>query len=142
MAASEKDRFRAFAEFLAGFGVTVKKLGRSESMYRLVLDGPYEKLPDYTRACMRTLEEPDGFCAYIKVKQIERAMTAPPASRASWTRRKERINGEIVESTVARTRVPGIAYNGQFLLGNDPRCGVVDFNSKAGDYAKRAREKR
>ena len=142
MAASEKAKLQAFIALLKKHGVIVKRLAKGPSMYKFVIEGTYECLPDYTRACMRTFQEDGEFCACVRIHQLVRAVTKPKAAKAVWTTVREKINGKIVESLVAKTRVPGIAYDGQFRLGNDPASGVVDYDSSASSYADKVRNRR
>jgi len=139
MAVSEKDRLREFIAFLKKHGVTVISLARGDRSYRFVIEGDYRKLPEYTKSKLRTFEEGGVFCAYVKIKQLAQAITAPPGMTGKWKTKLVKIDGKMVETKVAKVRIPGIAFNGQFTLENDGRCGVVDIDSKASDYAKRRR---
>lgn len=141
MGESEKDRLQTFVAFLQKHGVNVLGVSRGDCNYRFKIDGDYTKLPPHTRACMGTFEEKDGFYAYVRIKQLTKAITIPKTG-GKWTSKFEEIDGKLVESKIAKMRIPGISFNGQFRLEHmeaSGGAGVVDYDSKASDYARRKR---
>jgi len=141
MAVSERDSLKAFVAFLKEHGVLVGKVSKSARTYKFVITGDHTKLPDFTRTVLRTFREGDAVCAYVRIKHLRRAITAPPKVRGKWKTRRVKIDGKIVETKVAKTRIPGVAFDGQFRLEKDGRCGVVDYDSSARAYADKVRKR-